>query len=50
MLITGGGSGIGAGIVEGFAAQGADVTFFDIAARIGGARQAHRRALPCRST
>lgn len=31
ILITGGGSGIGAGIVEGFARQGADVTFFDIA-------------------
>ena len=30
MLITGGGSGIGAGIVEGFASQGADVTFIDI--------------------
>ena len=30
MLITGGGSGIGAGIVEGFARQGADVTFFDV--------------------
>lgn len=31
VLITGGGSGIGAGFVEGFARQGAAVTFFDIA-------------------
>ena len=33
VLVTGGGSGIGAGIVEGFAAQGAHVTFFDVAER-----------------
>ena len=32
VLITGGGSGIGAGLVEAFTAQGASVAFVDIAA------------------
>lgn len=35
VLVTGGGSGIGAGIVEGFVRQGADTVFLDIAEEAG---------------
>src|SRR5438128_7080493 len=38
ILVTGGGSGIGAGIVEAFARQGSDVTFVDI---LNGESEAH---------
>ena len=37
VLITGGASGIGAGLVEGFVRQGSEVTFFDIADADGAA-------------
>jgi len=40
VVITGGGSGIGAGIVEAFARQGAQVTFLDIAEKDSRALQA----------
>ncbi len=48
MIITGGASGIGAGLVEAFAAQGAQVTFLDIDVAAGEAlcRPPRNAALP----
>ena len=43
VLITGGGSGIGAALTEGFVRQGAHVAFIDIADKAEhGARRSHR--------
>jgi NAD(P)-dependent dehydrogenase (short-subunit alcohol dehydrogenase family) len=44
VLVTGGGSGIGAGIVEGFARQGSKVTFIDVAEELSQALAAHTGA------
>lgn len=46
VAITGGGSGIGAGIVEAFALQGAQVTFLDIAEKDSRALQERLSPLP----
>ncbi|MYM71044.1 SDR family oxidoreductase [Duganella sp. FT134W] len=46
VVVTGGGSGIGAGIVEAFARQGALVTFLDIAEKDSRALAASLAALP----
>ncbi|MYM24825.1 SDR family oxidoreductase [Duganella sp. FT135W] len=46
VVITGGGSGIGAGIVEAFAQQGAKVTFLDIAEKDSRALQERLSSLP----
>ena len=43
VFITGGGSGIGAAMVEAFAAQKANVAFVDIARAVEGAGGAARR-------
>ncbi|WP_373990918.1 SDR family NAD(P)-dependent oxidoreductase [Duganella sp. BuS-21] len=50
VAITGGGSGIGAGIVEAFARQGAHVTFLDIAVQESLALQAGLSTLPAPPT
>jgi len=46
VVVTGGGSGIGAGMVEAFARQGARVTFLDIAEQDSLALQARLATLP----
>jgi len=53
VVITGGATGIGAGLVEAFATQGAKVTFLDVDTSAGEALAAHfetPRFLPCNLT